>query len=147
MRCMAAPFVEITHSEEFSASHRLHNARWTAAKNRRIYGICNNLHGHNYVVQVTVRGSLDSSSGMVMNLTDLMTAMRARLIDPVDHRSLDRDVPFLRGKVTTAENVVVAFWTELEPALRKYKTCRLHRIRLYESRNNFVDYLGPDPSI
>ncbi|TAJ21684.1 MAG: 6-carboxytetrahydropterin synthase [Planctomycetota bacterium] len=129
----------------FSASHRLHNARWSAAKNRRIYGICNNLHGHNYAVHATVRGGVDDSSGMVMNLTDLMRAMRRLVIDCVDHKSLDNDVPFLRGKVTTAENVAIAFWSQLEPAIKKHKGCRLHRIRLYESRSNYVDYLGPHP--
>jgi 6-pyruvoyltetrahydropterin/6-carboxytetrahydropterin synthase len=139
---MSEPTVEITHREEFSASHRLHSSRWSKAKNRRIYGPCNNLHGHNYAVHVTVRGTVDPESGMVMNLTDLMSAMQRLLIDRVDHRSLDADVPFLHGKVTTAENVAVAFWAELEPAIRKYQGCRLHRIRLYESQNNYADYMG-----
>lgn len=140
------PQVEITHCEEFSASHRLNNPHWSLAKNRRIYGICNNLHGHNYALHVTVRGALDPASGMVMNLSDLMVAMRRRVIERVDHKSLDADVPFLRGKITTAENVAVACWSLLEPAIRKHKGCRLHRIRLYESRSNYVDYLGPAPA-
>jgi 6-pyruvoyltetrahydropterin/6-carboxytetrahydropterin synthase len=145
LRCLAmAPEIEITHCEEFSASHRLHNERWSAAKNRRIYGPCNNLHGHNYTVHVSVRGRVDRASGMVMNLSDLMHAMRRLVIDRVDHKSLDNDVPFLRGRVTTAENVAIAFWSQLEPAIRKFKGCRLHRIRLYESRSNYVDCLGPD---
>lgn len=143
---MPAREVEITRVEEFCASHRLHNRRWSAAKNRRIYGICNSLHGHNYALHVTVRGPLDAPSGMVMNLTDLMRIVRTKVIARVDHLSLDRDVPFLRGKVTTAENVAVAIWDILQPEIERHRACHLHRIRLYESTANYVDYLGPSPT-
>ena len=140
---MSEPLIEITRREEFSAAHRLHDPARSDAENRRLYGICNNEngHGHNYAVEVTIRGPV-GATGMVMDLNRLMVVLREEIISRVDHKHLNFDVPFLAGINPTAENVAVAFWKVLEPALRPYEGCRLHRIRVYESRNNFVDYGG-----
>jgi 6-pyruvoyltetrahydropterin/6-carboxytetrahydropterin synthase len=89
---------------------------------------------------------VDERTGMVMNLTDLMRIVRAEIIEAVDHKHLNHDVDFLEGVIPTAENVAVAIWERLETRLREVPTCRLHRIRLYESANNFVDYAGRPPS-
>lgn len=142
---MSAPYVEITRREEFSASHRLHNPALGDEENRRLYGICNNPngHGHNYAIEVTVRGPVPASSGMVMDLNRLMMILREEIVSAVDHRHLNHDVPFLAEIIPTAENVAVAFWKRLEPSLRGFEGCRLHRVRVYESRSNFADYLGP----
>lgn len=143
---MSAPIVEITRREEFSASHRLHNASLSDAENADVFGICNNAHGHghNYELEVTVRGPIDERTGMVLNLNDLMGLLRERIVERLDHKHLNHDVPFLEGRVTTAENVAVAIWDELAPRIRETEGCRLHRIRLYESRSNFVEYRGPE---
>jgi len=116
---MSEPHVEITRREEFSAAHRLHNPELSEEENRRLYGICNNPngHGHNYAVEVTVRGPIAASTGMVMDLNRLMILLREELISQVDHRHLNHDVPFLEGVIPTAENVAVAFWNVLEPRL------------------------------
>ncbi len=140
---MAAAVVEITHVKEFSAAHRLTSAHLSERENRELYGPCYRDHGHNYVVEVTVRGRVDARTGMVMDLNRLSVLMDERLIQKVDHLHLNHDVPFLAGTITTAENVAIAFWRELEPALRAFKGCKLHRIRLHESRANLVDYYGP----
>ena len=142
---MSDPYVEITRREEFSASHRLHNPELGDDENRRLYGICNNPngHGHNYAVEVTVRGPVPAGTGMVFDLNRLMGIVREELIEPVDHKHLNFDVPFLAGVIPTAENVAVAFWARLAPRLGGFEGCRLHRVRIFESRNNFVDYLGP----
>ena len=142
---MPRAIVEITRREEFSASHRLHNPALSAEENRRLYGICNNPngHGHNYEVEVTVRGEVPGRTGMVMNLTDLMRILRERVLPRVDHKHLNLDVPFLAELNPTAENVAVALWHQIEPELRPYDGCRLHRIRLFESRSSYVDFLGP----
>jgi len=141
---MGHPTVEITRREEFSAAHRLHNPELSDEENRRIFGICNNPHGHghNYEIEVTVRGAVPDANGMVMNLTDLMGLLRERVVLELDHKNLNHDVPFLQGVVPTAENIAVAVWNRIEPEIRRYPGCRLHRIRLYESRNNFVEYRG-----
>ena len=144
---MSRPVVEITRREEFSASHRLHRPELTDEENRRLYGICNNPngHGHNYELEVTVRGRVPDS-GMVMNLTDLMAILHEEILPQVDHKNLNHDVPFLEGVVPTAENIAVALWAEIEPRIEPFEGCRLHRIRLYESRSNLVDYYGPETS-
>ena len=79
---------------------------------------------------------------MVMDLNRLMVILKEELIDAVDHKHLNLDVPFLEGIIPTAENVAVAFWDRIEPRIRAFEGARLHRVRLYESRNNFVDYRG-----
>lgn len=142
---MDEPIVEITHVAEFSASHRLHNPALSAAENRELYGICNNEngHGHNYVVEVSVRGPVGDGTGMVMDLNRLSRLIDQHLIQPVEHRHLNFDVAFLAGVIPTAENVAVAFWRELEPALAPFRGARLTRIRVRESRRNYVDYHGP----
>ena len=136
--------VEITRREEFSAAHRLHDPSLDDAENARIYGICNNPngHGHNYALEVTVRGPVPRS-GMVLDLNRLMVLLREEIVAEVDHKHLNHDVPFLAGIIPTAENVAVAFWERLAPRIEEFEGCRLHRIRLYESANNFVDYRGP----
>jgi len=91
---------------------------------------------------VTVRGPVPERTGMVMDLNRLMVVLREDLIDAVDHKHLNLDVPFLSGINPTAENVAVEFWKRIEPRINAFEGSRLHRIRLYESRNNFVDYHG-----
>jgi 6-pyruvoyltetrahydropterin/6-carboxytetrahydropterin synthase len=142
---MTEPFVEITRREEFSAAHRLHEPTFSAEENRRIFGVCNNEkgHGHNYAFEVTVRGPVAKRTGMVMDLNRLMVILREEIVSVVDHKHLNHDVPFLAGLNPTAENVAVAFWQRIEPHLKGFEGCRLHRVRVYESRNNFVDFYGP----
>jgi 6-pyruvoyltetrahydropterin/6-carboxytetrahydropterin synthase len=135
--------VEITRREEFSAAHRLHNPALGEEENRRLYGPCNDEHGHNYAVEVTVRGAVPMRTGMVLDLNRLMEILREEIVSQVDHKHLNKDVPWLAGVIPTAENVAVVFWERLEPRLRGFEGCRLHRVRVCESRNNFVDYLGP----
>lgn len=142
---MSAPEVEIVHREEFAAAHRLHNPSLSDDENRRIYGMCNNLygHGHNYVLDVVVRGAIDERTGMVMNLVDLAGVVREEIVQPCDHKHLNHDVDFLAGRITTAENLAVAFWERLAARIQEHGACRLHRIRVYESQKDYVDYRGP----
>lgn len=139
------PIVEIAHSEEFSASHRLHDPELSDEENRALYGLCNNPngHGHNYVLTVFVRG-LVPRSGMVMNLTDLMRLLREELLPRIDHKHLNHDVPFLEGMIPTAENIALALWRELEPRIAAFGEARLSRIRLHESRDNWVELCAED---
>jgi 6-pyruvoyltetrahydropterin/6-carboxytetrahydropterin synthase len=141
------PTVEITHTQEFSASHRLHNPALSDDENRRLYGICNNPHGHghNYAVEVTVRGEVPEQTGMVMDLNVLQRIVQEDLIAHVDHKSLNHDVPFMEGTIPTAENIAIAFWRRIEPHLSDFPGCNLHRIRICESRMNAVEYYG-DPT-
>ena len=138
--------VYITRQAEFSASHRLHNPELSEAENVATFRDCNHprSHGHNYLLEVTVVGAVDERTGMVMNLKDLKAAIRRRILDKCDHRHLDEDVDFLRGRITTTENLCVAFWTELADELARIPgSGRLYRIRIRETRDNVVEYFGP----
>jgi 6-pyruvoyltetrahydropterin/6-carboxytetrahydropterin synthase len=140
---MSQHIVEIIHREEFSSAHRLVSAALTDEENRALYGPCYTLHGHNYAVEVTVRGPVHPDTGMVMDLNRLMVLMQEHIVSEVDHKYLNEDVPYLAGIVTTAENLAIAFWQRLQPHLAGLEPCLLHRIRVYESRMNFADYHGP----
>ncbi len=138
---MTSPIVEITRREEFSAAHRLHDPGLSAADNARLYGPCNTDHGHNYAFEVTVRGPVPPN-GMVMNLNELMAILREEIVSVVDHKHLNRDVPFLVGIIPTAENVAVSFWKRIEPRLASFEDVQLVRLRVQESRDNVVEYRG-----
>jgi len=132
---------ELTRRVEFSAAHRLHNPAFSDEQNRHIFGVCNNPrgHGHNYVLDVTVRGAADPETGMVMDLNRLMVLLHEQVFAELDHKHLDHDVPWLAGRVSTAEHVAGAIWDRLAGPLKG----KLYRLRLYESAMNYVDYLGP----
>ncbi len=137
------PTVTITRLARFSAAHRLHNPAFSDDENRRIFGKCNspNFHGHNYTIEVTIAGEPDAGTGYVMDFAELDRIIDADCIDQLDHKNLDLDVPWLSGIRSTAENVVVACWARLEPALISQRT-RLSHLRLWETENNYVDYDG-----
>jgi 6-pyruvoyltetrahydropterin/6-carboxytetrahydropterin synthase len=127
----------------FSAAHRLHNPKYDADWNRRIYDKCDNPkgHGHNYVLIVSVKGTIDPETGMVIDLKRLKDLMRERVIDRVDHTNLNEDVDFLRGVIPTAENLARAFWQQLAPAI---DSGALYEIVLQETEKNSVVYRGED---
>lgn len=139
---MTVPVVHISHCLDFSAAHRLHAPELSEAENQELYGPCYGLHGHNYRVEVTIAGPVDPVTGMVMNLNDLADVMRTEIWEQVDHRNLCEDVPFLNGVVTTAENIAIAFWSQMAAKQDRFGQARLHRIRVTESPGNFVDYHG-----
>jgi len=133
--------IELTRQVEFSASHRLHNSALDTERNLELFGICNNPHGHghNYVLDVTLRGDVDPETGMLLDLNRLCALLEEQIVRQLDHKHLNHDVEWLAGRVTTAENVAAAMWERLAPLLDGM----LYRLRLYESRQNFVDYYGP----
>jgi 6-pyruvoyltetrahydropterin/6-carboxytetrahydropterin synthase len=133
----------VTARLTFSAAHRLHNPKRDAEWNRRTYDKCDNPagHGHNYTIQVSVKGKIDSETGMVIDLKKLKDIMRERVVDRVDHRNLNEDVDFLRGIVPTAENLARAFWAQLRPAIAEGE---LYEVMLQETERNSVVYRGED---
>jgi len=133
----------VTAKLGFSAAHRLHNDQYDAGWNRRVYDKCDNPggHGHNYSIEVSVRGTTDPETGMLIDLKRLKDIVRQRVIDRVDHRNLNSDVDFLLGVIPTAENLAMAFWRELSPAIDRGT---LHQIVLHETEKNSVVYRGED---
>lgn len=133
--------VYLTRKAEFSASHFYHNPEFSAEENRRIFGKCNNPHGHghNYILEVTVKGEVDQRSGFVVDLKDLKEIMSREVIEAVDHRFLNKEVAEFRSVIPTTENLAIAIWSWLQP---KLKVAELHRVRLYETPDLFVDFYG-----
>lgn len=139
---MTAGEVFLTRRVGFAASHRLWNPEFTDEENERVFGLCNNPngHGHNYVLEVTVRGRTDPRTGMVLNLRDLKQVLEREVVKDCDHRHLNLDVPWLEGTNPTAENLAIAIWERLVDAVAP---ARLHRVRLKESDDNVAEYYGP----
>ena len=133
----------VTARLSFSAAHRLHNPKRDAEWNRRTYDKCDNPrgHGHNYFITVSVSGRIDPETGMVIDLKKLKDIVRDRVVDRVDHRSLNEDVDFLRDVVPTAENLARCFWQQLAPAITEGS---LYEIVLEETEKNSVVYRGED---
>ncbi len=133
--------IYVTRKGHFSAAHRLFNPSFSDEKNEAIFDKCNNLrgHGHNYTLEVTVAGIPDPETGYVIDLKKLARLMDELVIDKVDHKHLNYDVPELLGIIPTAENIAIVFWRLLEPHITEGK---LHMLRLFESENNFVEYRG-----
>jgi len=131
----------LTRKTEFCASHRLYNPDFSPEKNEKIFGLCNNPngHGHNYVLEVTVKGEVDPETGMVMDLKTLKKLITLEVIDKVDHKNLNVDVEFMRGLIPTAENIAIKVWEILEPKIMNGK---LHEVKLFESERNMVIYRG-----
>ena len=136
----AGPLVYITRKETFSASHRLHNPKLSDEENARVFGKCNNKngHGHNYTVKVTVCGTVDRYTGMVLNLVELKQHM-ASVLEPLDHKNLDMDVPYFKDTCSTVENVAVYIWNEL--AVLMPQDC-LYEVKVNETRKNCAYYRG-----
>lgn len=133
--------VYLTRKAEFSAAHYYHNPQWSAEENQRVFGKCANLngHGHNYTLEVTVKGEPDARSGFVIDLKDLKAIMNREVLDVMDHRMLNKEVPEFATQIPTTENLAIAIWKRLEA---KLKIARLHRVRVYETPDLFVDFYG-----
>ena len=133
--------IYVTRKADFSAAHRLYNPSWSDKQNDEVFGKCNNPngHGHNYILEVTVRGDVDDSTGYLVDLKKLKEVIRVRVIDKVDHKNLNTDVEFLHGIIPTAENIAIAIWRELKDAI---PSGTLHEIRLQETERNIVTYRG-----
>ena len=133
--------VYLTRKAEFSAAHYYHNPEFTAEENQHIFGKCNNPHGHghNYMLEVTVKGEVDRRSGFVVDLKQLKDIMNREVVDILDHRFLNQEVAEFKDLIPTTENLAISIWKRLET---KLKQARLHRVRLYETSDLFVDYYG-----
>ena len=129
--------VLLTKRIEFSASHRYHNEAWDAARNRAVFGACNNApgHGHNYLLDVTVSGEVDRYTGMVVNLFDLKRVLQ-EVLEDFDHNHLNLDTPYFKDAIPTTENIARVLWQRLET---QKDIGRLHAIRLYEDEDLFAD--------
>ena len=135
--------VYVTRRERFNAAHKLWNDEWSAEKNKETFGKCANpnRHGHNYELHVTIKGFPASETGYCMDLKDLKDIIIEHVIDKLDHKNLNLDVDFMKGKMASTEILIIAIWDQLESHVN-VTGCKLHQIRLYETENNYADYFG-----
>jgi 6-pyruvoyltetrahydropterin/6-carboxytetrahydropterin synthase len=136
--------VYISRKEHFNAAHRLFNPNWSDERNKEVFGPCanHNWHGHNFELIVTVKGEPDHDTGFVIDLKVLGDVIKQEIIEQLDHKNINLDVPFMQGKMASCEILVMEIWRLLHNALAPLTQARLHQIRLYETERNFVDYYG-----
>lgn len=131
--------IYVTRRERFNAAHKLENPGWSEEKNREVFGKCanKNWHGHNYELFVTVKGNPDPETGYVTDLKKLSEILKRLVIDKLDHRNINLDVDFMKGRLASTENLAIGIWNQLQPHVEG-----LHSVRLYETENNYVEYFG-----
>ena len=137
------PLVYLSRRETFSSSHRLHSDTLSDEQNVEVFGKCNNPngHGHNYVLEVTVKGRVDEATGMVINITDLKGILEEAVLKQLDHKNIDLDVAyFKKGVVSTAENISVFIWHNVHCLLPQ--DISLHEVKLWETEKNVAIYRG-----
>lgn len=130
--------VYVTRRERFNAGHRLYNPAFSEERNREVFGKCSNPggHGHNYVLEVTLRGEVDPETGYLYDLGELSSLLTKLVLNDVDHRNLNTDVEWLDGTIPTAENLASAIWDRLDPHL---PDGLLHRVRVVETEKNAAE--------
>lgn len=134
--------IYLTRLEQFNAAHQLYNSDWSAAKNEEVFGKCanKNWHGHNYDLFVTIKGDPHPDTGFVFDVKKLSKIIREHIVSKIDHKNLNMDVDFMRGKLCSTENLAIGIWNELSPNLPN--GVLLHSIKLYETPRVFVEYFG-----
>ena len=132
----------ITRIEHFNAAHKLFNPNWTREKNEEVFGKCanENWHGHNFELYVTLKGHPNPDTGFVYDVKKLSIIVKEHVIDQLDHKNLNMDVEFMKGKLCSIENLVIAIWNQLVPHLPA--EVELHSLKLYETPRIFVEYFG-----
>ena len=135
--------IYLTRRERFSAAHRMFRKEWSDEINLRVFGKCSNpnWHGHNYTLWVTVKGEPSEDHGFVMNSNILKQIITENIIDKIDHKNINLEVDFMKGKIATTENLTIAIWDELNPFIEK-AGASLHCVKIDETENNSIEYYG-----
>ena len=133
--------VYITRKEHFNAAHQLWNDTWSEEKNFEVFGKCanKNWHGHNYNLFVTIKGEPNPDTGFIMNIKELSQLINREILEHLDHKNLNLDVPFLKGIKPSTENLAQIIFKRLAPCLNN---CSLHCVKLYETENIYAEYYG-----
>jgi 6-pyruvoyltetrahydropterin/6-carboxytetrahydropterin synthase len=140
---MSKKTVYISRRARFNAAHKLYNPDWSDEKNHEVFGKCANAnwHGHNYELHVTVKGVPNDDTGYCMDMKMLSDLIKEFVEEPLDHKNLNLDVPWMKGKRASTENLIIEIWNQLEKPIQEYN-CALHKIRLCETENNYAEYFG-----
>jgi len=136
--------IYITRREHFNAAHRMYREEWSVEKNAEIFGKCANpnWHGHNYNLFVTLKGHIDYTKAYLMDLKELKAIIREHVIEKLDHKNLNLDVDFMKGKMATTELLCMEIFNQLKTPIEVNKGVFLHSVKLYETENNSAEYFG-----
>jgi 6-pyruvoyltetrahydropterin/6-carboxytetrahydropterin synthase len=134
--------IYVTRRVHFNAAHKMYNPSWSLEKNQSVFGPCSNenWHGHNYELEVTIRGVPNPETGYVIDLRLLNQLLEKHILSKVDHRNLNLDVDFMKGIIPSSENFAIAIWRQLAPHI--LPPAFLHSVKLFETPRNFVEYKG-----
>tara|TARA_B100000767_G_C19401094_1_gene383977 strand:- start:81 stop:500 length:420 start_codon:yes stop_codon:yes gene_type:complete len=135
----------LTRRERFNSAHKLYNENWSDQKNKEVFGKCANAnwHGHNYDLFVTVKGEINKETGFIIDLKWLSDLLKEKVVEVLDHKNLNLDVDFLKGKMVSTEIIAVEIWNIIEKDIAT-QGAQLFHIKLMETENNFVEYWGPN---
>ncbi len=135
--------IHITRRERFSAAHKLAKDEWSDEQNMEVFGKCSNpnWHGHNYILWVTVKGEPQPSTGFVVDLSALGDVIKEKVIAKLDHKNINLDVDFMKGQMSSTENIAIAIWNQIEKPVAELGA-QLHSVKLQETENNYVEYFG-----
>jgi 6-pyruvoyltetrahydropterin/6-carboxytetrahydropterin synthase len=134
--------VYLTRVEHFNAAHKLSNPNWSKEKNEEVFGVCanENWHGHNYELLVTIKGTPNPETGFLFDVKKLSSIIKKQVLDELDHKNLNLDVPFMEGQLCSTENLAIAIWKQLHPHIPS--EVQLHCVKLYETQRIYVEYFG-----
>ncbi len=140
--------IYITRREQFNAAHKLYRKEWSDEKNLEVFGKCSNpnWHGHNYELYVTVKGEINPETGYLIDLKTLKDIIRTCITDKLDHKNVNLDVDFMRGKMASTEVMTVEIFNQLKGPLQQ-RAVTLYKVKLVETENNFVEYYGEEPAL
>jgi 6-pyruvoyltetrahydropterin/6-carboxytetrahydropterin synthase len=135
--------IYLTRRERFSAAHRMFRNDWSDEENLNAFGKCSNpnWHGHNYTLWVTIKGEPSEEFGFVMNINVLKQIILENIINKIDHKNINLEVEFMKGKIATTENLAISIWNELCPLIKKTGS-QLHCVKIEETENNSIEYYG-----
>jgi 6-pyruvoyltetrahydropterin/6-carboxytetrahydropterin synthase len=135
--------IYLTRRERFCAAHRMFRKEWSDAENQRIFGKCSNpnWHGHNYILWVTIKGEPSEEHGFVMNINLLKQIILDNVINKIDHKNINLEVEFMKGRIATSENLAIAIWNELNPFIEQ-QGASLYCVKIEETENNSIEYYG-----
>jgi 6-pyruvoyltetrahydropterin/6-carboxytetrahydropterin synthase len=135
--------IYLTRRERFSAAHRLFREEWSDARNEEVFGKCSNpnWHGHEYILFVTVKGEVNPETGYVINLKELSKIIKEHIIEKLDHKNINLEVDFMKGKMASTENLAIEIWKQLKNPINA-AGAELYCVKIVETENNFVEYFG-----
>jgi 6-pyruvoyltetrahydropterin/6-carboxytetrahydropterin synthase len=136
--------IYITRKEHFNAAHRMYRDEWSAEKNDEVFGKCANpnWHGHNYYVHVTIKGEITHATGYLMDLKDLKVIINEYVIEKLDHKNINLDVPFMKGIMASTELLCIEIFKQLKAPIEANAGVFLHSVKLFETENNSAEYFG-----